>query len=253
MNLTPNNWKNPKYGLMLASLLVLGAVIIVSIIRDRIVNDQEWQINVSGQGRVSYQPDEANVNLGVKVDKAAKAEDALKQLNDKINKISEAIKKSGIAPENIRTQNYLLEPHYDIIGNISKLTGYDANQIIMVKIKDIRNNACLIAKVISETAKAGANQINGITFENSDIDKIKQEARLAAIADARNKSAGIAQALGVRLGDVTGWWENIISPTDGTIYGKGGADDTGTGGGTPAIPAGNQEIITEVNISYRIK
>ena len=253
MEFSANNWKSPKYGLMLVGILVLGAVIIVSIIRDRIVNQPQWQINVAGQGRVTYQPDLAKINLGVQVDKAAKAEDALKQLNDKMNRILDAVKKGGIAAEDIQTQNYSLNPAYDTVNNINKLAGYNANQIVIVKVRDIQKNSGLIAKVISDATKAGANQINGVAFEYADMNKLRQDARLLAIADARKKSEEISKALDVKLGKIVGWWENIVSPLDiagNYTDGKGGA--AGVISGTPEIPTGSQEVVIEVNINYQI-
>jgi uncharacterized protein YggE len=244
---------------MLIGILVLGAVIIVAIIRDRIVNNPQWQISVTGQGRVAYQPDTANVNMGVKVDKAAKADEALKQLNDKMNKVIESVKKAGIADEDIQTQNYTVIPHYDTVENNSKLTGYDANQIIVVKVRDIQKNSNVITKVVSAGSSAGVNQINGVSFEFSDMNKLRQDARVKAINDARSKSGEIAGALGVRLGKIVGWWENIIYPTEAQIgykgdiggLGMGGGGDTS--GGNALIPSGSQELVIEVNVSYKIK
>jgi hypothetical protein len=249
------NWREPKYILGLISILVLGAVIIISIIRDRIVNPPQWQISVAGQGKVAYQPDTANISLGVKVDKQAKAEDALKQLNDKMNKILAAIKQAGVAAEDIQTQNYSLSPRYDIVDAISKLTGYDANQTVEIKIHNLQNNNGLITKVIEAAGKTGTNQIDGISFEYADMNKLKQEARLKAIADARAKSKEISQALGVKLCKIVGWWENIVSPVDSQISYKGDVGGLGGGGGasSPVVPSGTQELVIEVNVNYQIK
>jgi uncharacterized protein YggE len=246
------NWRHPYAVILLAAVLVFGAIIVVSILRERIVNEQQWQITVSGQGRIAYQPDIANVNLGVRIDKAAKAEDALTQLNSQMNKIVDAIKKTGVAAEDIQTQNYTLAPHYDSKDNILNLTGYDANQAILVKVRDIKDKSDLVTKVVSAATKAGVNQINSITFENSKLSDLKQAARLKAIADAQAKSGAIAQALGVKLDKVVGWWENIIVPTEAQISYKG--DMGGIGGGVePVIPSGSPELIIEVNVNYKIK
>jgi uncharacterized protein YggE len=250
------SWRQPAPVLLLVAILVFGAIVVASILREWLVNEQQWQVSVSGQGRANYQPDIANVNLGMTISKAASAEDALKQLNDKMNKTIDAIKRAGIAPEDIQTQNYTLSPHYDSKDNITTLTGYDANQNVVIKVRDIMSKSDFVAKVLSAAAKAGSNQINGITFENSKINEIKQEARLKAIADARAKSSDIATALGVKLGKVVGWWENIVAPSEAQISYKG---DLGMGGGIggggsePVIPSGTQELIIEVNISYKIK
>lgn len=247
-------WRSPKTILALIAILVLGAVIIISILRERIVADPQYQISVAGQGKVVYDPDVARVNLEVEISKAAKPEDALNQLNDKMKKVIAAIEQTGIAKENIQTQNYTLIPQYDTIENISKVTGYNANQSIIIKVDNINKNSDKVSTVIAAAGNAGTNKINGVSFEASNINELKQVARLKAIADARLKAKNVGKALGVRLGKVVGWWENYVTPDYAVNYydGKGGM---GGGGGvsSPSVSAGDRELIMDVNVSYKIK
>ncbi len=246
--------KKVKIALVFFAIIVLGAIVIVSILRDRIVNQNQFQISVVGQGRISYEPDTANITLGVQIDKVAKAEDALNQLNNKTNKIIEAVTKLGILKEDIKTQNYNLYANYDYVNNISKVSGYNANESIVIKVKDIQNNQDLISKVISEATKAGANQISGVVFENSNIDNLKQEARVKAILNAKEKSKEIEKSLGVKLGKIVGMWENYISPVSEAVYSDYGKGGMGAGGSvTPNIPTGTYEVLVETNLSYKIK
>ncbi len=97
-----------KGALKVLGLLLLAAVIIVAILRDRIVNQQFKAVTITGQGKVAYTPDLAIVTLGVQIDKVAKPEDALNQLNAKVAAIIEAVKTIGIAASDIQTQNYSL-------------------------------------------------------------------------------------------------------------------------------------------------
>ncbi len=246
--------KKVKIALLFLAIIVLGAIVIVSILRDRIVNQNQFQISVVGQGRIAYEPDTANITLGVQIDKVAKAEDALNQLNDKTNKIIEAVTKLGVAREDIKTQNYNLYANYDYVSGISKISGYNANESIVIKVKDIQNNNSLISKVISEATKAGANQINGVVFDNSNIDNLKQEARVRAILNAKEKSKEIEKSLGVKLGKIVGMWENYISPVSETVYSDYAKGGMGAGVNvTPNIPTGTYEVFVETNLSYKIK
>jgi len=248
--------KWPKIILAALAMVLIAVVVVVSIVRDRIVNQQQWQVSVIGQGKVSYQPDIAKVTLGVQIDKAAQAPDALNQLNERVTKIIESIKADGIASEDIQTQNYSLYPQYDFIDNASKLSGYNANQQLVIKVRGITGNSGLVSKVISEATKAGANQVLGVTFDVVNIEDLKQEARLKAIADAKMKAGKVARAAGVRLDKVVGWWENIIQAPGlpGSPYdGKGGMGGNAQASVSPVIPAGSQEVIIEMNLNYRIK
>jgi uncharacterized protein len=232
----------------LAMVLIAG-VVTVSILRDRIVNQPNFQIQVNGQGKVAYAPEIASINMGVEIPKTAKAEDALNQLNEKMNKIFEAIEREGIPRANISTQNYTLAPTYDYKDGMSPTpSGYTANQILSVRIEDMGENNEKVSKVISEASKAGVNRINGIAFEPKDLNELKQQARLKAIADARSKAGDISGSLGVELGEIVGWWENYSLP-QGKYYGEYGMG----GGGGPVMPGGSEELVMEVNISYRLK
>lgn len=252
-----SSYKSPKFILKLVGIILLAGIVIVSIIRDRIVNNPQYQVSVSGQGKVTYNADIAIITLGVQVDKVRTAEDALKQLNDKMNKIIEAIKKSGIKDENIKTENYTLSPQYDLISGISKVTGYNANQQLSVKVEGIDKNQNLVSNTIKAASAAGANQITGVKFDVSNLNNLKQEARLKAIADAKSKSSSIAQAAGVKLKKVIGWYENIIKAPDTTFpyygYGLGGGGEGGGGVPAPQIPSGSQEIIIEINLNYEVR
>jgi len=246
-------WKSPKAALSLLGMMLITGVVVVAILQQRIINNPQWTVSVTGRGRIEYVPDTTNVTMGVRVDRAETGEAALARLNDAMDKVFSAVQEIGIPKEDISTQNYSLYPEYDYIDGKSELAGYSANQSITVKIKDVTEDSDTVSKVIEEASKAGANQIQGVAFETSRSDELKDQARLEAIVDARAKSETMAQALGVKLGKVVGWWENIIAGPDAPNPYYGEASMGKGGGGSPQTPAGTQEIITEVNINYRIK
>ena len=88
-----NSWRSPKVILSLVGLILVAGIVTVAILRDRLVSPPQWQVSVTGQGKVSYQPDIAIVSLGVQIDKAASAEVALRNLNQRTEKIITAVKK----------------------------------------------------------------------------------------------------------------------------------------------------------------
>jgi uncharacterized protein YggE len=164
----------------------------------------------------------------------------------------------GVAPEDIQTQNYSLYPEYDYNNGItsSTPTGYSANQQIIVKVKDVDKQPDKVSRVIAEASKAGANQVLGVSFDVSNLEDLKQQARLKAIADAQDKAGKLATAAKVRLGDVIGWWDNVVQVPglQTQYYDKGGVGGAGMGNGTIAVlPNGSQEVIMEVNLNYQVK
>lgn len=249
------HYQTSKVIITIIGMILLAGIIVAAILRDRIVNQSQYQVSVVGQGKVSYQPDVANITIGIQIDRVAKADEALKQLNERMNNIVNALKVAGIKDEDLKTQNYSLLSHYDYIDNVSTLSGYNANEQLVVKVNDIKTNPSLVGKAVEAASKVGANQIIDITYNVSNLEDLKQQARIMAISDAKNKANVLARAAGVSLGNIVGWWENLIqAPGVFTQYydsTKGG----GSGGGAvaPSLPNGNQDIITEISVSYRIK
>lgn len=253
------NWKDPKLILKTLVLILVGAVIIVSILRERIVRDNENVVTVVGRGEVSYQPDMAIVTLGVQVDNVAKAEEALNKLNEATGKIISAVKAVGISQEDIKTQTYSLNPHYEYKAEErnSVISGYDANQQLVIKVKGIDNDPGLSGRVIEEAGKAGSNQVVGVSFDISNLEELKQQARIEAINDAKKKSANLAKAAGIRkLGSVVSWYENIIKSPDNSQnynYGLGGNAEKSVSSIPAQVPSGTDDIVIEMGVNYRIK
>ncbi|MDO8529184.1 MAG: SIMPL domain-containing protein [bacterium] len=254
------NYKDPKNILILASIVLLAGIIIVSILRERIVRQNEDVTTVIGRGKVSYRPDIAVVTLGIQIDKAARAEEALGKLADSMNKVAASAKSLNIPAEDIQTESYSLFPHYDYPnqGGTSIASGYDANQQVSIKVRGIDSNPNLAGRVIEEAGKVGANQVVGITFDVSNLEELKQKARVEAINDARSKTSGLAKAAGIgNPGRVVSWYENIIKAPDNSNsaygVGGGGAGMEKSANSTPQIPNGTQEIIIEMGLNYRIR
>lgn len=245
--------KRGKVALMIVGMVLLTGIVTIAILRDRIVNQPQYQVSVVGQGKISYQPDVANITIGAQIDKVVKADEALKQLNDKMNNIIAALKASGIKDEDLKTQNYSLLPQYDYVNNVSTLAGYNANEQLVVKVNNISADPNLVGKVVEAASKAGANQIVGISYDLSNLEDLKQQARIKAISDAKTKASVLARAAGVKLGDIIGWWENLVQAPGANSISYDAKGGMGGGAVAASLPNGNQEIIIEISVNYRLK
>ncbi len=255
-DLVSNKWKEPKTVLMFLGAILLAVVVVVSILRDRIVDDVQNQVSVVGRGEITYQPDTAIAKLGVQIDKASSAEEALNKMNEKMNSIISAVEGLGVAREDITTQNYSLYPQYDYKEGSSNISGYGANQQILVKVSGIDKNPDNLTQTIAAASKAGTNQVLGIDFEISDLNSLKQEARILAIKDARSKAGELAKAAGIgKLGKVMSWYENFVSDPSSkdSIYAEGLGAGRDTSSVSPNIPTGGQKIVIEMNLQYEVK
>ncbi len=243
--------KPHKFIFKIIVVVLLAIVLIVALVRDRIVNNPNWQVSVTGQGRVAYTPDVAKITFGVQVDKARSAEEALNTLNNNIDKVMKALTDLGIDQKNISTQNYSLYPQYDYIDGVSKTAGYNASEQVTVKIEKFAEKDNLIGRSIAEVTKAGVNNISGISFEAADLEVLKNEARLKAVEDAKVKAKTMAKSAGVNLGKVIGWWENYY-PVDPYMAGKGGAL-MNADVSSASVPSGQYEVLVEINLNYKVK
>ncbi|MEI7621622.1 MAG: SIMPL domain-containing protein [Candidatus Moraniibacteriota bacterium] len=242
--------------LVLVGILAITAIVVVSLLRERIVNPTQNQVSVVGQGKVSYQPDTATVTLGIQIDKASTADSALQQLNEKNARTMAALDGLGIKREDVQTQAFSLNPQYDYKDGVSTVAGYNANQKLTIKVVDIINNKDLLNQVVAVAGSAQANQVTGIEFSISNVNDLKQQARILAIADAKAKSGALAMAAGIKLGKVENWYENFLQAPDlqNSNAGFGGSDMLSSKAiATPQIPTGTQDIVVEMNLNYEVK
>ncbi len=254
-----NYCANPKNILIFIGMLLVAAIVIVAMIREKIVNPNLNQVTVNGEGRISYQPDIATITLGVQIDKAASAEEALKLLDEKMKNITAAIKTVGIADEDVKTKNFSLSPQYEFKDGSSKVSGYGANQQLEIKVEEVDKNSGIVGRVVAAANGAGVNQILGVVFDVSSLNDLKQQARIKAIEDARSKADALAKAAGIKkLKKVIGWYENIVqSPDIQSDYGYGGmANEKSVLNSrstiAPSVPSGNQEIIINIGVNYQV-
>ena len=234
------------------AMILLASIVALAILRDRFVANPMWQVSVPGRGEITYTPDMAKINIGVKVERIFSAEEALKQLNASMDRVIKAVKDTSVEAKDIQTLSYNLYPQYNYNSEsgASTLAGYNAEQQLVVTVNDLSGD--LLNKVVSASTKSGANQINSINFDSTRMEALKQEARLKAIGDAKSKADELSGAAGVKLGKVIGWWENVVQGPDMYgYYGKGGAMPEA--GGPVTMPSGEYKLILEVNLNYEVK
>ena len=131
-------------------------------------------------------PDIATISAGV-VTQAVDGNTAMRQNSEQMAKVVAAIKAAGIADKDVQTSGISLNPQYRYAENEApKITGYQANNTVSVKVRDIAK----LGKVLDALAGVGANQINGPSFE---IDNP------AALKKAQGRAEMYAKSLGLKV------------------------------------------------------
>jgi uncharacterized protein YggE len=197
-------------------------------------------ITVTGEGEVAIVPDLAIMGGGVTT--AGKTAREASEANAKMmTAVMAALKAAGIAEQDVQTSRLALYPVRDNKTS-ERVTGFQATNQVSIKIRDVAK----VADIIDRLVAAGANDISGIQFVVSAPSKPLDQAREAAIADARRKAEIYAKAANVKLGAAFSISEAGTSmPGPITMRAAKGADAT-------PVSVGEQTLRISVSVSYEL-
>lgn len=206
-------------------------------------------ISVTGEGKVSVAPDIAELMFGVQTGPQTTAKQAMAKLERDMKAVLKAVKDMDIEEKDIRTQQLWLNPLYDWSNGHQTLRGYEANQQLTVKVRDLDK----VGDVLSRVTQVGANQVGGVNFTVDDPEDAQADARQEAIAEAKLKAGRLAADLGMQLGKVRGFSEGgWVPPVMPLGRGVGGGGDMAMEKALE-VPAGEQEIVVQVTLVYELR
>jgi uncharacterized protein len=205
-------------------------------------------ISISGHGEVKAVPDLAVLSIGV-TSQATTARDALDANTKSMKALLDILQKTGIEPRDMATSNFSVAPRIDYgrdNNQPGKVVGYDVNNMVMVTVRKIDDLGGLLDVAVT----TGSNTISGIAFSVSKPDAMLDEARKAAVADARHKAEIYAAAGGFTLGD-------IMSLNEATGYASpppyAAKYSRSEAAADVPIAQGEQALSVDVSISYEIR
>jgi len=243
--------------LFLISLTVLASVCVVNKLKEGRYIGQEIEarntITVSDTGEIYAKPDLAVIDFSV-INEAKTVAAAMDDNTKKMNAIIEAVKGQGVEAKDLKTTNFNIYPRYEWYEKSEiypqgkrVLVGYEVQQTLEVKIRDLAK----IGQVIEKAVEAGANQVGDLTFTIDKQDELKKQARKEAIEKAKTKAKELANQLGVNLVRITNFSESTIVPIPQPFYLEKAA---GAGGEeTPQIETGENKIEVTVTLTYEIR
>ena len=155
-------------------------------------------IGVNGHGEVKAEPDVARVMVSVLTQSKDQGQAA--EQNAKLTTaVRDALMtKFNLAKKDLETFGYNIQPQYDYQARPPKVVGYQVRNTIRVSIKDLTKTG----QVIDAATAAGANEIQGVSFEVENDAALRNEALVKALTNAKEKAELIAKTLGVQVGPV---------------------------------------------------
>jgi uncharacterized protein YggE len=210
-------------------------------------------LSVSADGRSTRAPDLAVFSAGV-TSQAKSASAALAANSADMNRVIAALKQAGIADKDIQTSNLSLNPVYGQpvvrpdgqMVQEPQIIGYQASNTVTVRQRDLKQ----FGRVLDTLVAAGANQINGPSFQVENNDAAMDEARTQAIAKARTRAALYAKAAGLRVVRILSIAEGGgYSPQPQVMFAKAAMMD---GAAPTPVAAGEVEMSVSVSVQFEL-
>ncbi|MDO8620478.1 MAG: SIMPL domain-containing protein [bacterium] len=218
-------------------------------------------ISVSGKGEVVGIPDVATFSFGV-TEESLIVSEVQNEAAKNINAIVAYLKANGVAEKDITTSGYNIYPRYETDTKVmtsgmypyptgkQRLAAYVVTESITVKVRKLADAGKLLAGI----GEQGATDISGLSFDFDKRDELAKEARDKAITEARREADKLAKSLGVDLVRIISYNDNgnyypmYAKTMMAEAYGRGGDATV-----APAIPVGEDKIISNVTITYEVK
>lgn len=256
-------WASTRIERLAALFLIVVSIFVALLAVDAFSNLFEAgapatnTITVDGMGKSAAIPDIATISFSV-TGEGKTASQAQDDATKKNNIALALLKEKGVEEADFKTTSYSVSPKYSYpqpcyappcAYDEQRVVGYTVNQSTEVKVRDLG----MVGDLLSALGDAGISQLYGPNFQVENEDSVRAEARKEAIEEARAKAQVLARDLGVRLVRVVSFNENsggYPAPYYRADLGMGGAMEAKV---SPEIAPGENEIVSQVYITYEIR
>jgi uncharacterized protein len=152
------------------------------------------RITVTGTGRASRPAEIARTTFVVEATRPTAAE-ARGVAAGVAAEVITAIRAAGVPSADLSTAGLDVQPGWEQDGDRMVRTGFTVTNRIGVTVRDLE----VLGRVLDAGLDAGATGLEGVSFDLADPAAASEEARRAAVADAKWRAETIASASGARL------------------------------------------------------
>ncbi len=180
-------------------MLVLGlAVTGISVSAASIPENR--RLTVTGNAVISAAPDTAHITLGVETSNPPSAEVAAAENAERMAKVMAALKAlGGLTEGEISTSGFNIYSYNQVVNRNTPeektITTYQVQNRITIITKDLDR----VGQIVDAAVKAGANQVQGISFDLADKQELQLQALQNAVKQAKMKAEAMAESAGITL------------------------------------------------------
>lgn len=200
-------------------------------------------VSISGTGKVVYVPDIGWVTVGVASD-GKTATEAWQKNAEIVKRLFAVLKAKGLDPKDLKTSGLSITPRYVYPKNKEpQLVGYTASYDLTVTVRKLDD----LGMVLDRLMENGANRNVSIRLGCADPDRLLDEARRKAVAEARRKAELYVTGAGAALGQVLS-----ISEGQSIAWPTYRFESLAAAKAPLPIAAGEQELSVTVSVVYAI-
>lgn len=206
-----------KKTLVIRYLYLLGATFFLMFVSMASFADDENpvpRIIVTGQGSVDLAPDMAVLTLTV-TRQAETARAALDANSAAMLEVQNAMRAAGIEARDLQTSGFSIQPNYIYPApqpsgqrEPPQIVGYTVRNSLSVRVRDIS----AVGNILDKSVSLGVNEGGNIMFTNDDPSGAIKQARIEAVKDALTRAKTLADAAGVKTGQLLEISEQSFSP-----------------------------------------
>ncbi len=179
--------------------LPLAFLLCVTFIQPSLAQEKEkmWRtLTVSGRGMETIPTTLSLVSLGVEI-QGKTAQEVQQEAARRSSAVVALLKSRNV--EKLQTTGIRLNPVYSYTNNVQRITGYAASNTVSFRIATEKAGTLL-----DEAVKAGATQINGISFVATDeaIAVAQKQALREATQEAQAQAEAVFNTLGLKSNEV---------------------------------------------------
>lgn len=159
-------------------------------------------IRVTGKGRIQIQPDTTRITLTLKGTESEYGE-ALRKSSQDAEQLRVLLARFGFERSDLKTLDFGVDAEYESYEEEGackrRFAGYSYSHVLKVEFPFDNNR---LGRILYAMANSPLQPEFWLSYTVGDPEAAKNELLGAAVADAREKAAVLAQAAGVRLKDI---------------------------------------------------